>query len=80
MYDERFCRMWEFYLVVSEISFRNLDEMVFQIQLARRRDVVPLTRDYIAQWEQRFLSRRPHLVAQSAAGRPGRMTSSRTER
>jgi cyclopropane-fatty-acyl-phospholipid synthase len=56
LYDERFCRMWEFYLAVSEIAFRNLNHMVFQIQFARRRDAVPLTRDYIAQWEQRQLA------------------------
>ncbi|MCZ6604955.1 MAG: cyclopropane-fatty-acyl-phospholipid synthase [Alphaproteobacteria bacterium] len=51
IYDERFCRMWEFYLVSAEISFRHLGQVVFQIQLAKRQDAVPLTRDYIAQWE-----------------------------
>ena len=45
--DERFCRMWEYYLAASEVSFRYLDLVVFQIQLAKRLDVVPLTRDYI---------------------------------
>lgn len=48
LYDERFCRMWEFYLAVCEMAFRNGRLMVFQVQLAKRRDVVPLTRDYIA--------------------------------
>jgi cyclopropane-fatty-acyl-phospholipid synthase len=48
--------MWEFYLTVSEIAFRNLDQMVFQIQLARRKDTVPLTRDYIADWARRQLA------------------------
>ena len=48
LYDERFCRMWEFYLTVCEMAFRNGRLMVFQIQLAKRRDAVPLTRDYIA--------------------------------
>jgi cyclopropane-fatty-acyl-phospholipid synthase len=47
IYDDRFCRMWEFYLAVSEMSFRYRDLMVFQVQLARRVDTVPLTRDYI---------------------------------
>jgi cyclopropane-fatty-acyl-phospholipid synthase len=47
MYDERFGRMWEFYLAASEIAFRHRDHMVFQLQLARRIDAVPLTRDYI---------------------------------
>ena len=47
IYDERFCRMWEFYLAGSETSFRVDGHMVFQIQLAKRQDVVPPTRDYI---------------------------------
>jgi cyclopropane-fatty-acyl-phospholipid synthase len=51
IYDERFCRMWEFYLIVCEMLFRNGPLMVFQIQLAHRRDAVPLTRDYIARRE-----------------------------
>jgi cyclopropane-fatty-acyl-phospholipid synthase len=46
-YDDRFCRMWEFYLAGCEISFRYMNQMVFQIQLARRQDAVPLTRDYV---------------------------------
>lgn len=50
--DERFCRMWEFYLALSEVAFRHGDHFVFQMQLAKRRDVVPLTRDYIAEWER----------------------------
>jgi cyclopropane-fatty-acyl-phospholipid synthase len=53
IYDERFCRMWEFYLAASEAAFRNGPMMVFQLQLSRRRDAVPLTRDYIADWEHR---------------------------
>lgn len=53
IYDERFCRMWELYLAVSEIAFRNGPMMVFQVQLARRRDAVPLTRDYMTDWERR---------------------------
>jgi cyclopropane-fatty-acyl-phospholipid synthase len=47
LYDERFCRMWEFYLSISEIAFRYRRCMVFQIQLAKRVDAVPLTRDYM---------------------------------
>lgn len=49
LYDERFCRMWEFYLASSEASFRWQDLVVFQIQLTHRLDTVPLTRDYINQ-------------------------------
>jgi cyclopropane-fatty-acyl-phospholipid synthase len=52
LHDERFCRMWEFYLVSSELFFRCQDGMVFQIQLARRQDAVPLARDYIAAWKE----------------------------
>jgi len=51
IYDERFCRMWELYLVGSEIGFRRQDLMVFQLQLAKAVDAVPLTRDYIFEWE-----------------------------
>ena len=41
-------RVWEFYLAASEMAFRHQGTMVFQIQLAKRVDTVPLTRDYIA--------------------------------
>ena len=51
LYDERFCRMWEFYLITSELSFRHQGQMVFQIQVAKRGDAVPITRDYITAFE-----------------------------
>ncbi len=54
IYDERFCRMWEFYLAGSEAAFRWQDLMVFQIQLARRNDTLPVTRDYIGVAEDRL--------------------------
>ncbi len=54
LYDERFVRMWEFYLAASEMSFRKQNVMVFQIQLSKKQDVVPVTRDYIAREEQRL--------------------------
>ena len=47
LYDERFCRMWEVYLCLSELAFRYLNLMVFQLQLAKRVDAAPLTRDYV---------------------------------
>ena len=47
LYDERFCRMWRYYLVASEVGFRAGVQVVFQFQLARRVDAVPLTRDYL---------------------------------
>ena len=51
LYDERFCRMFEFYLAASELSFRREDQMVFQLQMAHRIGSVPLTRDYVAENE-----------------------------
>jgi cyclopropane-fatty-acyl-phospholipid synthase len=53
-YDERFVRMWEFYLAAAEMSFREQAMMVMQIQITKRQDVVPLTRDYIAREEARL--------------------------
>ncbi len=47
LYDERFCRMWEFYLAGAEAGFREGDLVVYQLQLAKDRATVPLTRDYI---------------------------------
>jgi cyclopropane-fatty-acyl-phospholipid synthase len=47
LYDERFCRMWEFYLAACEAAFRFQNVAVFQIQCARDQEAVPLTRDYI---------------------------------
>ena len=54
--DERFCRMWEFYLASSELAFRYGGLMVFQAQLARQLDSVPLTRDYM--YERRRIATR----------------------
>ena len=50
-YDDRFCRMWEFYLAGCEVAFRFMNQMVFQIQIARKQDAVPFTRDYIGEAE-----------------------------
>jgi cyclopropane-fatty-acyl-phospholipid synthase len=65
LYDERFARMWEFYLACSEMAFRAQGLMVMQIQLARHQGVVPITRDYIANEEARLRGRernvRPRL-------------------
>lgn len=52
IYDERFCRMWELYFVICEMGFRYENLMVFQIQLAKSIDTVPLTRDYMIDWER----------------------------
>ena len=47
IYDDRFCRMWRFYLISSEMSFRHGGLSVFQFQITRQIDAVPLTRDYL---------------------------------
>jgi cyclopropane-fatty-acyl-phospholipid synthase len=52
LYDERFCRMWEFYLAGAEMHFRYQYGMVFQLQLAKTIDAVPLTRDYMLDRER----------------------------
>jgi cyclopropane-fatty-acyl-phospholipid synthase len=54
LYDERFARMWEFYLASSEMAFRKQNLMNFQIQLTKRQGVVPITRDYITREEAKL--------------------------
>jgi cyclopropane-fatty-acyl-phospholipid synthase len=51
-YDDRFCRMWEFYLAGCEVAFRYMNQMVFQIQVARRQEATPLSRDYMIDAER----------------------------
>ena len=51
LYDERFCRVWEFYLAASESAFRWQNLVVFQMQLAHDQEAVPLTRGYIGRGE-----------------------------
>ena len=51
-YDDRFCRMWEFYLAGCEVAFRYMNQMVVQIQITRRQDAAPLTRDYMTTGER----------------------------
>ena len=52
IYDERFCRMWEFYLAGAETAFRRQDHMIAQLQIAREQDAAPLTRDYLVDWKR----------------------------
>jgi cyclopropane-fatty-acyl-phospholipid synthase len=52
LYDERFCRMWEFYLLSAEMEFSFMGTMVFQIQLTRNIDALPVARDYMLDWER----------------------------
>lgn len=63
--DERFCRMWEFYLALSESAFRYEGECVFQLQLARRHNAVPITRDYLAVAEQALAAREAAPTAEA---------------
>lgn len=52
LYDERFCRMWEMYLAGCEMGFRHQGLMVFQLQLTKNLEALPLTRDYMFEWER----------------------------
>jgi cyclopropane-fatty-acyl-phospholipid synthase len=52
IYDERFCRMWEFYLAGSEAAFRWQDMVNFQFQITKRNDALPMTRDYMGKAER----------------------------
>lgn len=71
LYDERFCRMWEFYLAGSESAFRWQDMMVFHIQIAHKQEAVPLTRNYIEKEEERLrrIDSAPELIATFQKGR-----------
>ncbi len=57
MYDERLCRMFEFYLAGCEFTFRHGDHMNWQLQLTRDRHALPLTRDWIGEYERRVAAR-----------------------
>uniref|UniRef100_UPI003BAD80D5 class I SAM-dependent methyltransferase n=1 Tax=Stappia sp. TaxID=1870903 RepID=UPI003BAD80D5 len=58
-FDERFCRMWDFYLAGSEAAFRWQDLMVFQIQIAKTNHTLPVTRDYMAREEAALIDAAP---------------------
>lgn len=64
LYDERFLRMWEFYLAGAWTAFAHSGHVVFQLQLAKRQDAVPLTRDYMAAAEARYLALEKPLARQ----------------
>ena len=61
MYDERFARMWEFYLISAEMMFRTGSQQVFHMQLSRKRDAVPLSRDYIIEKQREYMAREKKL-------------------
>lgn len=66
LYDERFYRMWDFYLAASEAAFLESSSHVFQIQLGRRRAAVPLTRTYIAEESARIRYLEPEILPRLA--------------
>ncbi len=55
IYDDRFCRMWRYYIAASEQTFQFNRQVVFQIQLGRKMEAVPITRDYL--YESKALRR-----------------------
>ena len=71
-YDERFIRMWEFYLIGCEYFFRCQDRMVFQTQLAHDHNAATLTRRYISQTEDQY---RKKLCPKINSGKPSRLIS-----
>jgi cyclopropane-fatty-acyl-phospholipid synthase len=56
LFDDRYCRMWRFYRIAAEMRFIEGHQVVFQVQLARRKDAVPLTGDYLYQEEAPYLT------------------------
>ena len=69
MYDERFCRMWEFYLISCEMMFRTGAQEVFHMQLSRKRDASPIRRDYMVDMQRELKKReaaRLPVIAQAA--------------
>ena len=51
LYDQRFCRLFEYYLQLCEIGYRRLNWMNFQLQISKSLIAVPLTRSYLAHWD-----------------------------
>jgi cyclopropane-fatty-acyl-phospholipid synthase len=47
LYDDRFIRMWRYYLIACFSTFEHEQQGVFQVQMGRRIDAVPITRDYL---------------------------------
>jgi len=66
IYDAHFGRMWDFYLAGCEVAFRHMGQMVFQMQIARDQEAVPLTRDYMQDWERKHMHNRV-MASQSIA-------------
>jgi cyclopropane-fatty-acyl-phospholipid synthase len=64
LYDERFCRMWDYYLAAAEVSFRYGDHMVFQLQISKKLETAPLTRDYITDYDRAAAHRQAKVAAE----------------
>ncbi len=65
LYDERFVRMWEFYLAGSEMAFTHENFFVFQMQITKKRMAAPGNRDYVVEREAKlkeFEASRPPLA------------------
>ena len=62
MYDERFFRMWEFYLAGGIVMFENGAACNYQVQYIRERTALPITRDYMLETEERY-----RKIAQNSA-------------
>jgi cyclopropane-fatty-acyl-phospholipid synthase len=73
MFDERFCRMWEFYLQLCEIAFLHRTMVVFQLQMTKQIDALPITRDYIYADEANAAKRAP--VAANSTKSPAKKRS-----
>jgi len=56
MYDARFARMWEFYLISAEMMFRTGSQLVFHMQMARKRDAAPIVRDYVTDLQRAYIT------------------------
>jgi len=62
MFDEKFARMWEFYLISAEMMFRTGAQLVFHMQLSRNRDAAPLVRDYTVDVQREYEAREAKLL------------------
>ena len=77
MYDERFFRMWEFYLSGGIVMFENGAGCNFQVQYVRDRAVLPITRDFMSEAEKRLQSK-PSATRKNAARKKGPAQPRRT--
>src|SRR5437868_15163232 len=69
LYDERFFRMWEFYLSGGIVLFETGGGCNFQVQYIRERTALPITRDYMAEAERRYREFAAQPAAKKAARR-----------